>query len=205
MDDELELEITEDTQRSILWTLLLINASMFFIELGAGLYAQSTGLLGDSLDMFADAVIYGVALYAVGRSLMAKANAAMASGVFQIGLAFLVLADVLRRFLLGSEPLYTIMIVVGALALAANVACLIIIWRQRKGEVHMRASYIFSQNDVIVNVGVIVGGILVWTLNSRIPDLIIGAVVAAAVLRGGIRIVRDAAAERNNILRSAAQ
>lgn len=199
-EDGLELEITDKTQSSILWALLLINAAMFVVELSAGLYAQSTGLIGDSLDMFADAVVYGVALYAVGRSLLAKVNAAMLSGAFQILLAFVVLADVARRFVAGSEPYYVVMIAVGALALAANLASLIIIWGQREGEVHMRASFIFSQNDVIVNLGVILGGLLVWKLGSRLPDLIIGGLVSFAVLRGGLRIVRDARTERTKAL-----
>ncbi len=199
-EDGLELEITDKTQSSILWALLLINAVMFVIELSAGLYAQSTGLIGDSLDMFADAIVYGVALYAVGRSLLAKANAAMLSGAFQILLAFVVLADVARRFVVGSEPYYVVMIAVGALALAANLASLIIVWGQREGEVHMRASFIFSQNDVIVNLGVILGGLLVWALGSRLPDLVIGGLVSFAVLRGGLRILRDARAERTKAL-----
>lgn len=198
--DGLELEITDKTQSSILWALLLINAVMFVIEMSAGLIAQSTGLIGDSLDMFADAVVYGVGLYAVGRSLLTKANAAMLSGVFQIVLAFLVFADVVRRFVVGSDPNYAVMIVVGALALVANIACLIIIWGQRKGEVHMRASFIFSQNDVIVNLGVIVAGVLVWALGSRLPDLLIGGVVSLVVLRGGLLIFRDAAGERRKAL-----
>ncbi len=199
-EDGLELEITDKTQSSILWALLLINAVMFVIEMSAGLIAQSTGLIGDSLDMFADAVVYGVGLYAVGRSLLTKANAAMLSGVFQIVLAFLVFADVVRRFVVGSDPNYAVMISVGALALVANIACLIIIWGQRKGEVHMRASFIFSQNDVIVNLGVIVAGVLVWTLSSRLPDLLIGGVVSLVVLRGGLLIFRDAAGERRKAL-----
>ncbi len=199
-EDGLELEITDKTQSSILWTLLLINAAMFVIEMSAGLFAQSTGLIGDSLDMFADAVVYGVGLYAVGRSLMAKANAAMLSGLFQILLAFIVFADVARRYIAGSDPNYVVMIAVGALALAANLASLIIVWGQREGEVHMRASVIFSQNDVIVNLGVILGGVLVWVLSSRLPDLLIGGVVSLAVLRGGLHIARDAAGERRKAL-----
>lgn len=53
----------------------------------------------------------------------------------------------------------------------------------------MRASFIFSQNDVIVNLGVISGGVLVGALGSRFPDLIVGGFVSLAVLRGGLRIV----------------
>jgi Co/Zn/Cd efflux system component len=145
-------------------------------------------------------VVYGVGLYAVGRSLLTKANAAMLSGAFQIVLAFVVFADVIRRFIVGSDPYYVVMIAVGSLALAANVTSLIIIWGQRKGEVHMRASFIFSQNDVIVNLGVILGGVLVGVFGSRFPDLIVGGVVSLAVLRGGLRIVRDATNERRRAL-----
>lgn len=195
-DNDFEIQAKDKQQRSILWTLLGINAAMFFIEFAAGLLAQSTGLIGDSLDMLADATVYAIALFAVGRSDLAKANAALTSGIFQILLALLVLSDVARRFIFGSDPLSVVMMSVGALALAANVAALIIIWRHREGEVHMRASWIFSQNDVIVNLGVIFGGVLVATLGSRFPDLVIGATVAVIVLRGGVRILKDASHER---------
>lgn len=195
-DNDFEIQAKDKQQRSILWTLLGINAAMFFIEFAAGLLAQSTGLIGDSLDMLADATVYAIALFAVGRSDLAKANAALTSGIFQILLALLVLSDVARRFIFGSDPLSVVMMSVGALALAANVAALIIIWRHREGEVHMRASWIFSQNDVIVNLGVIFGGVLVAALGSRFPDLVIGATVAVIVLRGGVRILKDASHER---------
>ena len=198
IDDELEIDAKDKAQRSVLWILLAINAFMFFVEFSAGVLAQSTGLIGDSLDMFADATVYAIALLAVGRSNLVKANAAMLSGIFQILLALLVLTDVARRFVVGSDPLSIVMIAVGALALAANVTALLIIRSHREGEVHMRASWIFSQNDVIVNLGVILGGVLVAIVGSRLPDLIIGAVVATLVFRGGVRIVRDANIERQN-------
>ncbi len=199
-DDDLELDLRDQAQRRLLWILLLINAVMFVVESTAGVIAQSTGLTGDSLDMFADATVYAIALYAVGRSQLAKANAALGSGVFQILLSGLVLGDVLRRFVFGSEPQSTVMIAVGLLALVANVTALVLIWGQREGEVHMRASWIFSQNDVVVNLGVISGGLLVALFGSRLPDLVIGAVVAFFVLRGGLRIVRDARQERQDVL-----
>ena len=197
-DDDFEIDAKDKEQRSILWILLAINAVMFFIEFVAGMLAQSTGLIGDSLDMFADATVYVIALYAVGRSNLAKANAALMSGIFQIFLALIVLADVARRFIVGSDPQSAVMIAIGTLALAANLIALILIWNHREGEVHMRASWIFSQNDVIVNLGVILGGVLVTLLGSRFPDLVIGAMVAIVVFRGGVRITRDAKRERRN-------
>ncbi len=168
---------------------------MFAAELAAGIAADSAGLLADSLDMLADATVYGIALAAVGRAVSAKARAALLSGYFQIGLAVWVAAEVLRRFLRGSEPQSTWMIVVGALALAANVACLALLAKHRKGEIHLRASFICSTNDVLANLGVILGGLLVAATGSPLPDLAIGAAVVALVLRGGLRIVRDASRE----------
>jgi Co/Zn/Cd efflux system component len=142
--------------------------------------------------MFADASVYAISLYAVGKSAILKGKAARLSGVVQIILALLVLLDVLRRFILGSEPVSSLMIGVGVVALLANSICLLLISKHRDGGVHMRASVIFSTNDVIANIGVVVSGVLVWALDSRYPDLFIGLIIAAVVLRGGVHILREA-------------
>ena len=183
---------TAALERRVLWTLLAINGVMFLVEAVAGWIGQSTGLMADSLDMLADAVVYGVGLYAVGRPLPVKARAALVSGVMQLALGAGVLIDVIRRVLGGSEPVSGLMVGGGLLALAANVACLVLISRHRRGGVHMRASWIFSRNDVIANVGVILSGALVALTGSRVPDLAIGALIAAVVSKGGIDIVREA-------------
>ena len=182
----------EHLERATLRTLIAINAAMFVAEALAGWWAQSTGLLADSLDMLADASVYGIALYAVGRARALQANAATASGVLQILLGAGVLLDVVRRSLVGSEPVSLAMVLVGLVALAANVTCLRLIARHREGGVHMRASYIFSTNDVIANLGVILSGGLVRLTGSRLPDLVVGTAIAALVVRGGIRILREA-------------
>lgn len=187
---------TAALERRVLWTLLIINGVMFVVEAVAGWIGQSTGLMADSLDMLADAAVYGVGLYAVGRPLIVKARAASVSGILQMLLGVGVLLDVGRRFLLGSEPIGALMIGVGLVALAANVACLVLISRHRSGGVHMRASWIFSRNDVIANSGVILSGGLVWLTASPLPDLIIGTLIAAIVLKGGRDILREAHAAR---------
>jgi len=191
-----EIENAGAGERRLLVVLLGINAIMFGVELAAGIGADSAGLLADSLDMLADATVYGIALAAVGRAASAKARAALFSGYFQVGLAVWVGAEVLRRFLGGSEPQSTWMIAVGALALAANVACLAMLAKHRNGEIHLRASFICSSNDVLANLGVILGGLLVGATGSPFPDVVIGAAVVALVLRGALRIVRDASRER---------
>lgn len=195
-----EVEIKDQSQRQVLYWLLGINATMFVIEMGIGLLADSTALIADSLDMLADAVVYGVALYAIGKSLLHKANAARISGFFQMALGVLIINDIVRRSIYGSEPVSGLMMAMGAVALIANVICLVIIRKQRNEEVHMRASWIFSANDVIANLGVIFAGVLVFWLDSRWPDLVIGVIVSCVVLRGAKMILEDAGNERQRAL-----
>ena len=186
-----ELDDTAQLERKTLRALLAINGIMFFSEATVGWWAESTALIADSLDMLADAFVYGVALYAVARSPHLQAIAATASGMVQIALGIGVLVEVVRRFFYGSEPVSVLMMIVGAIALIANVSCLILIAKHRRGGVHMRASWIFSANDVIANVGVIISGGLVMYFGNRFPDLIVGALISAIVLRGGLQILRE--------------
>lgn len=178
-------------QKKVLYWLLGINATMFLLEGVSGVVAQSTALIADSLDMLADAVVYGLSLYAVGRSPLRKLRAASLSGFFQMALAGVVLVDVIRRFFLGDLPQTAFMMGVGAIALTANVTCLWLIAKYRKGEVHMRASWIFSKNDVIANLSVIGAGVVSAMLRSRFPDLIVGLGITVLVLWGGIAILRE--------------
>jgi Co/Zn/Cd efflux system component len=173
-----------------LWTVLAINAGMFVVEGIAGWIGESTGLLADGLDMLADALVYGVALYAVGREAALKRRAARLCGWLQVLLAVVALAEVLRRAILGSEPAPPLMAGVSVLALAANVTSLWLVARHREGGVHMKATYICTTNDVLANLGVILaGGLVAWT-GSAVPDLVIGTTIAAVVLRGAVRILK---------------
>lgn len=176
-------------QAGVLRLLLAINALMFLVELVGGLLAQSTGLIADSLDMFADAAVYGVALFTVGRTAQAQLRSARFAGVLQLILALAALAEVGRRFWFGSEPQSLSMMGIGLLALAANLTCLYLLAAHRDGGAHMRASWIFSANDVLANLGVIVAGALVAWSGSPWPDLLIGSAVGLLVLNGARRIL----------------
>ena len=181
-----------DVEAGTLRVLLAINAAMFAFEVVAGWLAQSTGLLADSLDMLADAAVYGLALHAVGRPPGLKVRAAHASGWLQLALALGAFAEVARRALQGSTPEPPTMIGVSLVALAANVTCLVLVHRHRHRHrgAHMEASFIFSANDVLANLGVIAAGALVAWTGSPVPDLVIGAAIAGLVLRGAVRILR---------------
>lgn len=181
-------------ERRTLILVLSINAIMFVVELGAGWIAQSMGLIADSLDMLADAGVYTAALLAVGSTTRRKTHAAAVSGVLQLALAAGVAVEVARRAVQGSEPVSALMIWISVLALCANAACLVLLHKHRDGEIHMRASWIFSTTDVQVNVGVIIAGLLVMVTGSAWPDLVIGTAVCGLVVRGGVRILWQARA-----------
>ncbi|MBK7889986.1 MAG: cation transporter [Bdellovibrionales bacterium] len=189
-EDDEDLSANDKQERKALFILLVINGTMFLVELGLGLFAQSTGLIADSLDMLADALVYSISLFAVAKVASSKRLAAKTSGWLQMLLAFGALSEVIRRYLIGSEPLSSLMIGVSLLALIANVSCLWIISRHRHGGVHMKASWIFSSNDVVANVGVILAGFLVFWTKANWPDLVIGLIISAIVLRGAFRILR---------------
>lgn len=188
--DETVVPTDDAAQVRVLWVLLAINATMFVVEMIAGWWAGSAGLISDAADMFADAAVYGASLYAVGRSAKHKLSAAKLAGLLQLALALSAITETGRRVVAGSLPEESAMIGISLLALLANVACLALISRHRTGGVHMRASYIFSANDVLANAGVIVAGVLVAWTASPLPDWIIGFVIGTMVLVAAIRILR---------------
>lgn len=186
-------ELTENVkQKKVLATVLAINLAFFVIEMTTGLLSKSMGLVADSLDMLADAFVYGISLFAVGGTLIRKKRIARLAGYFQIVLAVLGFAEVLRRFF-GTEnlPDFSTMIVVSVFALIANGICLYLLQKSTgKEEAHMKASLIFTSNDVVINLGVIVAGLLVNGLHSNKPDLLIGAIVFVIVIQGALRILK---------------
>lgn len=188
-----EIEFEENkSQKKLLWAVLVINFAFFLIEMTTGWISKSMGLVADSLDMLADSFVYGISLFAVGGTLIRKKRIATVAGYFQITLALIGFVEVLRRFI-GTEkmPDFTLMITVSFFALIANSICLYLLQKSKsKEEAHMKASMIFTSNDVIINMGVIVAGLLVHWLNSGIPDLVVGTIVFVMVIQGAVRILK---------------
>ena len=197
--EKISTEYTEQTdfeensnQKKLLWIVLVINFLFFIIEIISGLISNSMGLVADSLDMLADSFVYGISLFAVGGTLIRKKKIAKIAGYFQIVLAVIGFSEILRRFF-GDEKLpdFSTMIIVSIFALIANGICLYLMQKSKsKNEAHMKASMIFTSNDVIINLGVISAGVLVNWLNSGKPDLIIGTIVFVLVIQGAMRILK---------------
>ena len=175
----------------MLLAALGINASLFLGELAAGIACRSMGLVADSLDMLADALVYSLSLAAVGRSASRKRRLAAVSGYLQLGLALAGLVEVARRFVTPDEtPEVSAMVVVSLVALLGNVLTLWLLRGARRGEAHIEASWIFTSNDVLVNVLVIIAALLVWWSSSTLPDLIAGGLIFLIVASGARRILR---------------
>lgn len=179
-------------ERRVLRIALVLNAAMALIGGLAGWIAQSTGLLADALDMLADATAYQIALMAIGRSALFKARTATLSGGMLLVLGVGVLVEVVRRLIYGAEPLSEWMIGTALLSLVVNLTVLRLLAPMKSGEVHLRATWLFTRADVVANLGVIVAGLLVLWLRVPYPDFVIGALIGLYVIKEAIEILRDA-------------
>lgn len=191
-DGEIELDARDATQRRTLIWVLLINLAQALGIGVVGVAANSTGLMGAALDNLADGLVYAVSLYAVGRSVVAKARAARLSGFFLIALAVGLLIEVLRRFAAGGEPVGMVMIIAAIVNAAINLVCLRLLRSHRQEAVNLQASWIFTTNDMIANAGIAASGVAVIWFKSPIPDLLIGLIVVGIAFKGGWEILEQA-------------
>lgn len=179
-------------QRRVLWAVLAINLGIFLGEFGAGVWADSTALQGDSLDSLGDVLVYGLSLVVLGRSLRARARAALVKGSIQLAFAGVVLVEVARKLIAGAEPLPTVMAIAAGVTLIANAACFSLLTRFRNDDINMRSVWLCSRNDVIGNAGVLLTTALIAVTGWRWLDLVFGAGLALLFLRTGIQVLSAA-------------
>lgn len=180
-----------EQQRRVFRIVLWINVTMFLVEAVAGILSYSTALLADSVDMLGDAIVYGFSLYVVGRSAIWQARAAALKGIIMAAFGLGVLAQVIVKVLQGLVPSANVMGAIGVLALAANVFCLLLLWRHRGDDINMRSAWICSRNDVIGNAGVLLAAVGVTLTGSAWPDIAIGVLVAGVFCRSAILVLRE--------------
>jgi len=190
-----DLEHANSQERRILIIVLFINAGMFVAEFSAGLVSGSTALLADSLDMLADALIYALGLFALGRARHWRVRAAFTSGIFQLLLGVGVAIEAIWKTVAGVVPDAAAMGLFGVIALLANTTSLLLLTRFRDGDINLRATWICSRNDMIGNIGVIIAAGMVTWLGSPLPDIVIGLLIAAVVIRSAWRVMIEARME----------
>ncbi|MDZ3831979.1 MAG: cation transporter [Sphingopyxis sp.] len=182
-------------ERRTLWIVLLLNAAIAAAFLITGAMGDSSALIANGLDNLSDAAVYALSLVALMRGMKWKTRAATASGVMLLIFAAGVLLDVGRRYLQGSEPIGSTMMIMSAVAAVVNYACLRLLQRIEQPDVNLRAATTFSFNDFISNGGILIAGVLVWWLGTNWPDLLVGFATALIAIKGGIEILRDARQE----------
>lgn len=179
-------------ERRALLIALVLNVGLAGSLFAAGIIGDSSGLIANAIDNASDAGVYAIAIFAVARGTLWKVRAARVSGIMLLVLSVSVIADVVRRFLTGAEPVSRIMIVMTAVAVVVNVASLWVLRGLNRDEVHVRATWTFSINDFLSNFGVLVAAILVARLDRAWPDLVAGLAIAALAAQGGVEILLDA-------------
>ena len=179
-------------QGATLQAVLVINALMFVVIVGAAIYAGSSALLSDSLDNLGDAITYGISLYAVGRSQAVKARVALLKGGLIFMAACVVLVQVAYKLVDPFTPVFEVMGIFSVAALGANGLCVFLLWRHRHHDINMHSVWECARNDIVANLGVLVAAGAIWLTDSGWPDIIVALCLSFYLLRSSLRVFSNA-------------
>jgi Co/Zn/Cd efflux system component len=181
-----------DDYRRRLIAVIAINAVMFLVEMTAGHISGSQALQADALDFFADSLTYGASLWVIGMSLRTRSVVALVKGLSLAAMGLWVLGSTIYRVFVVGVPSAEIMGLIGFLALAANIASVLILMRYRDGDANVRSVWLCSRNDAIGNVAVMVAAVGVWGSATAWPDLAVAAIMAGLFLTSAVKILGQA-------------
>jgi Co/Zn/Cd efflux system component len=200
---ELEKVAHHKDIRRVLVVVLMLNAFMFVLEFGAGLLAHSASLMADSIDMLGDALVFGISLFALRRSLRWRAGSALIKGGFILLMGVGVLAEIGAKLIWDMTPVTSAMYLFGGMALVANLSCLGLLWPYRKHDVNLASTFECARNDVVANIGVIVAAALVSASGSAWPDALVALAIAFMFFRSSLKVIADAWPQYRSTLRPA--
>jgi Co/Zn/Cd efflux system component len=189
---------TSRAYRRVLWIVIALNAAMFLVEMVAGHAASSQALKADALDFLADALTYGLSLAVIGQSLRRRSQAAMLKGVSLSVMGVWVLGSTAWQVLVLGMPRAEIMGSIAVLALATNLASVLLLLRWRDGDANVRSVWLCSRNDAIGNVAVMLAALGVWGSGSGWPDIAVAAIMAGLFLTSSVKILRQAWSEHGS-------
>lgn len=181
--------------RRILWVALAVNLAMFAVEIGAGLAAQSSSLLADSLDFLGDSANYGLSLFVLGMALHWRARASLIKAASMAAFGLWVAYVTIGHALAGTVPSAPVMGAVGTLAFAANLGVAFLLYRWREGDSNMRSVWLCTRNDAIGNLAVLVAAAGVFGSGAGWPDYLVAAVMSGLALTGAVQVARHALGE----------
>ena len=194
-DHDGSMDALREQQRGTLSIVLWINAVMFFVIVIAAVFARSSALLADSLDNLGDAFTYAISLYAVARSHRTKARVALLKGGLILLAAAVVAAQIVYRLFVPTTPVFELMGAFSLLALAANSACLYLLWRHRADDINMSSVWECSRNDIVANLSVFVAAGAVWATGAGWPDILVATLLVLFLLRSAFGVIASARAQ----------
>lgn len=194
-----ELKTLRGEHKNVLIVVLFINAVLFVVEAGAGLFAHSTALLADSLDMLGDSLVYGFSLYVLWRTAEWRATAAVLKGIVMAAFGIGVLAEAVYKMTAAVVPVAATMGIIGLLVLLGNGLCFLLLFRHRSDDLNMRSTWLCSRNDIIANLSVLLAAAGVRIFDSGWPDILVGAAIAALFLRSALTVLQESFAEMHKL------
>lgn len=181
--------------RTALWIALWVNAVMFVVELIGGLHSGSVSLLADAIDFAADAANYALSLTVLSMGLLWRARTALIKGMTMLVYGVFILIKTSWVALYGVTPEPLTMGVIGALALASNLAVAVMLYRYRSGDANMQSVWLCSRNDAIVNIAILFAAAGVLGTGTRWPDLFVAAVISGLAITSAVTVIRLARSE----------
>jgi Co/Zn/Cd efflux system component len=181
--------------RKVLWIALAVNASMFVVEIAAGVRSGSVSLLADAIDFFGDAANYGLTLAVLSLAAVWRARSAMVKAASMLGFGVFVLARTVWAMSQGVPPEAMTMGLVGVLGLAANLGVAILLYAYREGDANMRGVWLCTRNDAIGNVAVMLAALGVFGTGTAWPDLAVATVMAGLAIGAGWAVLGQARKE----------
>lgn len=175
-----------------LWIVVLLNAGYGFVEVVGGFLAGSQSVKADALDFIGDGVISFLGLIAVGCGLAARAKAALLQGIFLGVLGAGVLVATAYRMVVQHQPAAGLMGILALIGLVVNVMAAVVLLPHRQGDANVRAVWLFSRNDAIGNVAVVIAALMVAWTQTPWPDLVVAVVIAVLFLQSSFSIIKDA-------------
>lgn len=190
--------------RRILWIALVLNVTMFGVEIAGSVQSGSVSLLADAIDFLGDAANYGISLAVLGLAIAWRARASLVKAACMASFGAFVLGRAIWSFVQGGVPEPLTMGFVAVLALGVNVGVALMLFRYRTGDSNMRSVWICSRNDALGNVAVAMAALGVLGTGRAWPDLVVATGMALLALTGAWSIGRHALQELaapNNKLR----
>lgn len=181
--------------RRVLWIALVVNATMFGVELLGGWAAGSVSLLADAVDFFGDAANYGLSLFVLALAPVWRSRTAMIKGLTMGGYGVFVLGAAAWNLAQGTVPEPATMGVIGLLALTANVSVAVMLYTYRTGDANMRSVWLCSRNDAIGNVAVMLAALGVFGTGSGWPDIAVAGIMGTLGLLAARTVITQAYGE----------